>query len=508
MSDHTAPRIAYPTFVEHLEQLRGSGMTFGEMARRIGTKEETVIGWTNETVPGTRYIKAIERELKYSFTARRFAEAVADAAFPPREAPVDIAAIRTHEDLVAYLRRVREIVTIPALAAFFGWEVSTLNYLFTDTEIIPSRERLAQMLQRLHQLPDHLSGAVLSRCTPRAVIGRLLRDARQARGEIPERYAKRVGIAESMLKIVEASGTGHQSPSKTTIREKATGHRSQFFKVPADHDRILTFLGAERVALGDRLATPATAASMSQEPAAPPAEAAVVPRAPAAPAQSGTSRRAVHDRLHALVERVTLKRASALLEIPKSTIQGVLAHVQLAKRTTVARIAAALDVYERGLVEPEPQAPVAQPAASLERRLAELEAQVGQLTAGAATSGSGAADGTAYVSPLSPFRFQPHHDQTSATALAEHRAAIRDVCERLGHLASHADDQTRWRIQRELGKDTDELYVTLEGFLRQYPSGALVTLEEQRRFHDEQRGVLNTQSTAAGSPPGPPKKKE
>ncbi|MDO8621674.1 MAG: hypothetical protein Q7R80_00380 [bacterium] len=509
MSTSTATRIAYPTFVEHLEQLRGSGTTFGAMAKRIGTQEATVIGWTNGTAPGTRFLQAIEKELGYSFTARRFAEAANDAAFPPAGAPSEIAAITTYEAFIAYLLLdVRKIVTLPALAGFFGWGVSNLSNMLVHPEFARDREQLADALRRLPQLPDHLSGAVLSRCTPRAVIGQLLRDARQARGQSVDAYAKRIGITPDMLKIVEASGTGHQSPSKATTSAKATVHRSEFFKVPAEFDRILDFLRAEREALGDRLATPALAASLPQEPVPPPAEVAAAPRASSASAApSGMSRRAVHDRLQVFVGRMTLTRASVLLAIPKSTIQGVLNHAQQAKRTTIVRIAAALDANEPAPAAPAVQTPVVGAASSLECRLAELEEQVRNLTAGSGNASS-SPDSREYTSPLSRGRFRPHDDPVSPERLDAVRERIQRVCEDLGALASTGDDQHRWRVQRALGALVDELYVTLEGFMRKYPSGALVTLDEQRRFHDEHRGRLAAEHNPATDPSSVVSKKE
>jgi len=499
MPSVTSPRIAYPTLAEHIESRRQDGMTFGEMARHIGTKEETVIGWTNGVAPGHRLLQAIEKALDYSFTARRFAEAMADATFPPPDAPPDIAAITTHEALITYLNGVRKIVTLPALADFFRWKVTNLSNVFVHPEYAREREQLADMLRRISQLPDHLSGATLSRCTPRAVIGRLLRDARQARGEPVEQYAQRVGIAPSMLRVIEASGTGRQPQSRVAVHAQAITHRSEFFKKPEDFDRILAFLGAERLALGDRLATPVAAVPAPHEEAPPAVEATAPSRAVAAASSSGTSRRALHDRLQAFVGRVTMKRAATLLGIPRSTIHGVLRHPQRAKRPTVARIVAALDAYESASAPREPQTPVAGVVPSVEHRLAELEDRVRQLTAGGGHASS-SADGGEYVSPLSRERFQSLDQPVSAERLATVRARVQQLCEDLGELASITSSEHRWTIQRALGAIVDELFVTLEGFLREYPSGALVTLEGQRKFHADQRARIASGASRPSSP--------
>ncbi|MDP3767934.1 MAG: hypothetical protein Q8S13_07955 [Dehalococcoidia bacterium] len=478
MLNPNTARIVYPTLAERLEQLRKSGTTFGAMARRLDVEEATVIGWSNGVMPGTKIRGRITERFDYSFTERRFAEAAADAAFPPDDAPEVIQSIRTHVQLLAYLDGIRSVVVDHYLAAFFGMKARTFTGMFAHPEFAPDREHLAAILRKLSDLARHLTGDVLSECTPRAVLGQMLRDVRLRYAESLQAFARRVGITPELLQFIEAKGRGQEWTSSRGPRT-TTRQSGGYFQHREDLDRILAFLEKERPAIRPAPAAPAAASLASPAP----------PRAPVVPARAGTDWRAVRDRLQALVDRVNTKRAAALLGIPRTTLNGVLNHPQQAKRTTIARIAAALDAHEPVSATPEPQTPDVGATQSVEQRLAELEARFQRLTAGGGNASS-SVDSGGYVSPLSRERFQPHDAPVSDGELASARTEIRRVSEQLGHLASIANDTVRRRVQAALAADVDELFDTMEGFLREYPSGALVTLDSQRRFHAEQRGRL------------------
>lgn len=446
--------ISYPSFAEFIRE-RFRGERASTIAARCDAEEQTVIAWSSGTMPGKQLWERIERELGYQFAERRFADAVAVARFPPADAPEEIRSIRTHAALVMYLAAVVKRVTQRQLAAFFEWPASSMSHLTTHPRHVFELDALARLLSRLPELPKHLRGEIISPCTPPALIGVMLRECRQQRGERLRPYAARIGISPSYLQYLEEVGRG-RGVSGDPVRASSVRNADTA-------ETIIVFLTREREELGLRSPPPTPPAPKAQN------HAALVPPAgdPAV----------VVARLAAFVRAVGNQReAGRRLGIAQSTIRDILKRGKLRPKIA-ARISAALDAADSSMpVLPTPlpvPAPHSAVPRSVEERLAMLEATVADLVARSRT---------AYVSPLSAVRFQHRSESVSDAELLQHRERIRAAAESLGALASVTDDALRLRIQTEITPDVDELFITMEGFLREYPSASLETLDTMRRF--------------------------
>ncbi|MBI4142859.1 hypothetical protein HY480_03230 [Candidatus Uhrbacteria bacterium] len=472
--------IAYPTLAEFLtERYRTGRASAREDARSLGVLEHTLIAWSTGAKPNRRYQRNIERVTGYSFIDRRFADAALAAGFPSDGAEARVAAVRTYGDLHALLLALCAEAPQDALGAFFGLQPTSMSGIMRRPGQIPEFRTLVEMLRKISEAVRHVRGDVFSLITSRAVIGAALRAYRQRRGATPELYAQRIGISPAMLRDLECLATGHPPPSR--VRRHAPGKRIRpgFFKDPASHRRLLEFLTRERAELGR---------PESDGDAPETARSSIALHHSEGHGVAGEAR--LVTRLQTFIGAGSIASASRRLGIPKTTIREALVKNRM-RPSTATRIRAALDRMP-GTLPAAPDArrrddgSVVDRVAALEREVARLRDQTSY--AHDLLAAPPVRDG--YVSPLSRERFTPRTSPVTDLELSRAREVIRRASECLGILASIADDASRARIQRELTAETDELFATLEGYLREFPSGALETLETMRRyvrdFHDRQ----------------------
>lgn len=435
--------ITYPTFSEHVLELRRNGMTFAQMAEAVCVTEETVIGWSNGTMPSTNVRAAIERELSYSFAEAKFADAARAVGFPRDDAPAHIRAITTFRALTAYLDEVVELVAHKCIADFLGWEPSSTSSLLARKQV-PEPRRFNQLLQKLPELARSVTGDVLTRVTPRTVLGRIIHECRQARGMPAVRYMKYAGhngVRGDIIRVLEDLGCG-AAYMQREMHVEGKRFRAGFFKRDEDHDAVLAFLRQELADLG-------------------------MTSAQAAGVESAPSDAALAVRAERIVDRVLFEDGGA--------------------RKIEAAVSAARSPTPPEHIEAPP---------SLEARVVELEGRLAALEHDVRVTRADANDaGAAARSTFAPGQFREHDDAVSDEELAHVARVLVEAQALLTHLAGITDDTRRWAVQRRLGPGVDELFNAIEGFLRRYPTGALESLDRARKFQERHA------SRIGGDPP-------
>lgn len=494
---------SYPTFAEFLrERYRDGKRKPADDARALRLQEQTVLGWCSGTVPNQRQRAQIVEKMGYKFVERRYAEAVADAEFPSAAAHPALQILTTYERFHEFLLALVTRMPQEGIAQAAGIPATTLCAMMRDSAHILERDALAKILRALPSIVDDCTGKTFSIRTPRSVVGQYLRKCRQQRGEEQRAYAARISIPSDTYSWIEAQGREAHEPEP--------GKRASFVRNIDLNERVINFLRREReqlkvtVQIDDQWMYFGASPPLAAIPSGP---TSLLPQ-PQRALQMSVTADAVRAQLRTLVERCGSNAAAARkLGLRREVVRNFLRVNGPLSAAAVDRMAKAFDgVGCADSAAPPLPAHAAVPAtgveseandrfAALETQVAELRASVARLSGSAGTPPPAAA--SRYVSPISRERFAHNQGAVTSAQLDDLRTRIHEACEDLGHLACIADDQQRWDIQRALGPAVDELFVTIDGFVRKFPIAALETLASQRKFVGEYHARI-----AQGQPDG------
>lgn len=93
--------------------------------------------------------------------------------------------------------------------------------------------------------------------------------------------------------------------------------------------------------------------------------------------------------------------------------------------------------------------------------------------------------------PFTRERFREHDEAVGADVLTAITQRMRAVIHDLAYLAGIRDDKRRAEVrEHHLRGVVDDLFIAMEGFLKQYPSRALEHIERQRAWTKQHGDVV------------------
>ncbi|MFH1430320.1 MAG: hypothetical protein ABIG71_02205 [Candidatus Uhrbacteria bacterium] len=519
----TIEPITYPSLAERLHELRKDGLTFKDMAGLLSVpvREETIIGWSEGVQPGKQLLGAISVAFDHDFIQHNFALAAQQANFPNAQTPQELLGIRSQPQLVAFLRPCVDVVAQKNIARFFGWVETSFSSFMTKGGNAFDRDRLATVLARLPEFLKHTSGEIISACTPRVILGRTIRECRQARGESRPEYGRRIPeISENVLRSLEDEGRGLLTPSRKAAMKGGQRTQPGFFRDDATLEQLVEFLNSEREALAGQLdgqpsSEQCTALTQESE-LEPKAEVLAPSTSPMITlandefdAGSEEHRESLANRLRPLVQKQGCSAVARMFDIPRRTLQRFINHPKTTLDTTVRTIAERVDGIRGEDAAPRGAPEHGTPGGDL--RIVQLDATVRALTGRVEQllvrlDGTPAADAGA-PSAAQPFpftreRFTEHDDTVSAQDLARIAERIRQVIVDLAYCAAVHDAQCRKAVRLSLSPAVNDLFNAIEAFSREHPIASLRLIERQRAWVSQQQEEIDQMTVDDGQEGG------
>lgn len=446
----------YPSFPEFMRDLLRV-QSASAVAKMLGVKEEPVNRWTADgAMPGTQVRRKLTGTLGYDFGERLFYEAATVAGFPPVDAPEEIRSIRTLHALHAYLVQLFEQVRMYEFLRFVGLGTGSTLSEFLSGRLNLAPATLVKILQKLPEVPAHVSGDVLSLMTPRTVCARIAEECRMSMGLNRGEFARVLGVDHDYYTFIAAGADK---------ADDETNKKHGYTRDPARLEGMIAQLVVLRAELAVHKAGAPDHASENGAPSAP----SPPPPSGGLAAPLGDFEGLVREMFGAHSEIQTIRRDQQLLT---ARLDAALARLEELRQRFASDSAPftvePVIVTEAELgARPIPSPPVAAPVIAEEP----------------------------YRSPLSPERWREHALPADAMLLRLARQQIQVTCELLGLLAEMQDDESRAAVRRELDSDTTELLIVLDAFSQAHPGTKIATLYESWRRFQRDLGVQGASPT-------------